>query len=224
MLTIIKKLLLHSRKTYLNYSFSQEGEDLILDRLLNNVERGFYVDVGAHHPFRFSNTQLFYERGWNGINIEPNPDNFKYFKKYRKNDINLNIGLSNIKGSLKYYMFNEPALNTFDRQEALLKEKGIYRIDKTVDVEVTTLSTVLELYLPKSKSIDFLSIDVEGFEKLILKSYNFDICRPKVIVVEILRTPLNEISNNEIYKILEKKNYYLHSKLYNSHIFTAVEF
>ncbi len=79
---------------YLNKSYSQEGEDLILNQLFPNIYNGFYVDIGATIKFRFSNTQLFYNQGWNGINIEPNPDYFKFFKKYRKNDINLNIGLS----------------------------------------------------------------------------------------------------------------------------------
>ena len=208
---------------YLNKSYSQEGEDLIINRLFPNIYNGFYVDIGAHHPFRFSNTQLFYNQGWNGINIEPNPDYFKFFKKYRKNDINLNIGLSKHEGSLNYYMFNEPALNTFDEQEALLKESGVYKIKKTIDVRVTTLSSVLESYLPESKSIDFMSIDVEGFDELVVKSINFDLYRPKVLVVEILRTPFKDIADNKIYKFLEENEYYLHSKLYNSHIFTSFD-
>ena len=52
-------------------SFSQEGEDLILNRFLGKKEKGFYVDIGAHDPKRFSNTNIFYERGWTGINIDP---------------------------------------------------------------------------------------------------------------------------------------------------------
>ena len=217
-------LQLLKRFRYNNNSFSQEGEDLILRRLFSDKTIGFYIDIGAHHPYRFSNTQLFYDLGWNGINIEPNPDNFKYFKKYRIKDINLNIGLSNNDGILKYYMFNEPALNTFDKKEALLKENEVYKIEKTIDVEVTTLSSVLESYLPKNKAIDFMSIDVEGLDELIIKSINFDIYRPKVLVVEILRTSFKDIADNKIYKFLEENEYYLHSKLYNSHIFTSFDF
>lgn len=40
-------------------SWSQEGEDLILRRIFENKNTGFYVDVGAHHPKRFSNTIFF---------------------------------------------------------------------------------------------------------------------------------------------------------------------
>lgn len=53
---------------------------------------GFYVDVGAHHPMRFSNTYFFYRMGWSGINIDAMPGSMKEFKKYRRRDINLELG------------------------------------------------------------------------------------------------------------------------------------
>ena len=58
------------RTTNPRYSFSQEGEDLLIDRMFDGQSVGFYVDVGAHHPTRFSNTYLLYLRGWRGINID----------------------------------------------------------------------------------------------------------------------------------------------------------
>ena len=96
------------------HSYSQEGEDMVLSRIFSDKSKGFYVDVGAHHPMRFSNTYSFYKRGWQGINIEPNPDSISMFKRYRPRDINLNCGIAWNKGNLEYYMFDEPALNTFD--------------------------------------------------------------------------------------------------------------
>ena len=58
--------------------YSQEGEDMILRRIFEE-KNGFYVDVGAHHPRRFSNTYYFYKQGWTGISIEPNPQAAKAF-------------------------------------------------------------------------------------------------------------------------------------------------
>jgi hypothetical protein len=58
---------------YQGITFSQEGEDILIPFFLKNEERGIYVDVGAHHPFRFSNTALLYSQGWHGINIDPLP-------------------------------------------------------------------------------------------------------------------------------------------------------
>lgn len=70
-------------------SYSQEGEDMILSRIFGDKKNGFYVDVGAHHPFRFSNTYLFYKRGWLGINIDAMPGSMRLFDRFRKNDINI---------------------------------------------------------------------------------------------------------------------------------------
>jgi len=64
-------------------SYSQEGEDMILRRIFEDNETGFYVDVGAHHPARFSNTNYFYKRGWRGLNIDAMPGSMSKFKKYR---------------------------------------------------------------------------------------------------------------------------------------------
>jgi len=52
---------------YATKSYSQKGEDIILRRILGEKEVGFYIDIGAHHPKRFSNTYLFYKKGWRGI-------------------------------------------------------------------------------------------------------------------------------------------------------------
>ncbi len=100
--------------SYAIKSYSQEGEDMILQRILGDKKHGFYVDVGAHHPRRFSNTYLFYRRGWSGINIEPNPEAMNAFQVDRERDINLQFGIAEHAENLTYYFFDEPALNTFD--------------------------------------------------------------------------------------------------------------
>src|SRR6186713_1276577 len=74
---------------YYSISYSQEGEDLILKRFFSEKSGGFYVDVGAHHPKRFSNTYMFYKEGWSGINIDAMPGSMKLFNKVRSKDINL---------------------------------------------------------------------------------------------------------------------------------------
>ncbi len=52
-------------------TYAQYNEDIILKALLYDVKKGFYVDVGANDPDDDSVTKLFYQNGWNGINIEP---------------------------------------------------------------------------------------------------------------------------------------------------------
>lgn len=75
-------------------SYALQGEDLILREMLHSAQKGFYVDVGAHHPFRFSNTYYFYKRGWSGINIDAMPNSMALFKRFRPRDINIECGVS----------------------------------------------------------------------------------------------------------------------------------
>ena len=110
----IEDFILNYFDKYAIKSYSQEGTDMILRRILGNVENGFYVDVGAHHPKRFSNTFYFYKKGLSGINIDAMPGSMKLFKKARPRDINIEAAVSNEKKELTFYVFNELALNTFD--------------------------------------------------------------------------------------------------------------
>ena len=134
---------------YVADSYAQEGEDMILIRLLEGQRSGFYVDVGAHHPFRFSNTFRFYLRGWRGINIDPNPEASRLFASKRRRDTNLQMGVSDLPGSLAYHRFDESALNTFDAELAAHRQANTaYRLVGIDSVEVRRLDAVLDEYLP----------------------------------------------------------------------------
>jgi len=206
---------------YNNISFSQEGEDLVLNRFFENNPTGFYVDVGAHHPIRFSNTYKFYKKGgWQGINIDAMPGSMAAFNKLRPKDINLELGISNIPQTLKYYIFNEPALNTFSEKEAKLhNEQNYFRIIDTIRIPMHTLTEILDSYLPENTKIDFLSIDVEGLDLSVLESNDWNKYRPTMVLVESLRESLDLISNNKIYLFLKGKGYSLVAKTYNTIFF-----
>lgn len=196
---------------YLKMSYSQEGEDLILVNLFENKEKGFYIDVGAHHPFRFSNTYFFYKKGWRGINIDAMPGSMKLFDKYRRRDINVECGVSDKKEILKYYEFNEPALNGFSKQLSESRENSNgYKIVGCQNICLFPLNTILEKYLPKNQKIDFLTIDIEGFEKDVFRKFDFKKYSPEIVIVEIL-DGLKDIEKNVIYKLLVSRKYYLFS-------------
>lgn len=169
------------------WHYSQEGEDIILARLFEHQKKGFYVDIGAHHPRLFSNTRLLAEKGWRGINVDPLPGVMKLFRKERPHDINLEIGISNARGFLSYYMFNEPALNSFSLELSLKRHSAPdgYRILKKIEVETRTLSDLFEEHLGGNE-INVLTIDVEGHEMEVLHSNNWQRYRPEVILIESL--------------------------------------
>lgn len=206
-------------------SYSQEGEDMILRRLFENQQTGFYVDVGAHHPMRFSNTYFFYKKGWNGINIDAMPGSMKLFNKFRPRDINIEKPVSETKQVLTYYAFNEPALNGFSKELSDERNgKGNYFVKFTKDIETSTLEEILDNNLPNNQQIDFLSIDVEGLDFMVLKSNNFTKYRPKVILIEIIGSSLSDIENNDISKFLKDHRYSIYAKTVNTVIFISNEF
>lgn len=199
-------------------SYSQNFEDVIVYKLLEK-DKGLYVDVGAHHPIRFSNTYKLYLKGWNGINIDPLPGCKELFDIYRPDDINLNFGISNNSTSLKYYDFEEPAYNTLSEERAQFcidsnksKLKGIYNID------VMSLENIFEKYLD-GKPIDFMNLDVETFELEVLRSNDWNLFRPRLIAMESIVSngaDINNLKNDVAIAYLIENNYRVVAKVNNA--------
>lgn len=169
-------------------AFSQEGEDLVLSRLLGVCEGrpvGFYVDVGAHHPERYSNTRYFYERGWRGINIDPAPGVASMFAAARPRDISVQIAISDAEGTIEYAVFNDFALNGCDLELAAKRNgQNGHRVTEVLQVPARRLADVLAEHLPSAMPIDFLSVDVEGHDLAVLQSNDWDRFRPHLVVAE----------------------------------------
>jgi hypothetical protein len=193
---------------YVTKIYSQEGEDLIALRFFNFKNTGFYLDIGAHHPKRFSNTYLLYKRGWSGINIDAMPGSMLPFKIWRARDINLEFALGPKKETKTFYVLNEPALNTFDEKLALERiQNPIYKIINKVSMEVLPLAQILETYLSPNQALDFLTIDVEGLDLEILKTNDWGKYRPKLICVEIYAQNMKEIIASELSSFLQSHQY-----------------
>lgn len=220
--SLINRLLIRDSAMQPNLCYGQDGEDLILNRLLDGQANGFYVDVGAHHPVRFSNTYLFYKRGWRGINIDAMPGSMKKFDKVRPRDINIERGVAGEVGRLTYHRFNEPALNTFDSAEAAHKNKPPYYLIDTVEVAVERLDELLARHLPSGQQIDFLSVDVEGKDEEVLRSNDWIRYRPRFILVETLRTDMLSLDKCPVVEFLSGIGYTPVSKAYNTSFFARV--
>ena len=204
-------------------SYSQEGEDMMLRRLFENQPAGFYVDVGAHHPFRFSNTCYFYKRGWSGINIDAMPGSMSAFKRFRPRDINLEIPVSNTREVLTFYVFNEPALNGFSKELSLERQQGKqgFFIREELKLQTFKLSEILDRHLPAGQAIDFLSIDAEGHDFEVLKSNDWGKCKPKAVLVEIYGGSLQDIGSHEIAVYLRQQGYLIFAKSLYTVIFVC---
>ena len=213
------------RIAYKHASYSQCGEDLIIQFLFKSylkIEKPSYIDIGAHLPFRYSNTAIFYSSGSRGINIEPDPFLFKKFQKYRKKDINLNIGIADKRGILDFYIINNRTLNTFSEKEAKSFEKQGYRIKEVKQIKVETLGYVIERYA-NNIFPDFLSLDAESADEIILKSIDYGNNYPKVICVETLDFS-TQVKRAGICDFLESKGYIKYADTHINSIMVRKEF
>jgi FkbM family methyltransferase len=165
------------------YSYSQLGEDILLDHFVQYKKDGFYVDIGAYDPVSISNTYKFYKRGWKGIQIEPNAKRSPLFKRYRPGTITLTIGIGLEEGIQTFYHFQEESLSTFSKESADLNQSLGNTLLDTQQVQVLPLSAVFAQYL-HGRKIDILSVDTEGYDMEVLKTNDWRQFRPAFVVVE----------------------------------------
>lgn len=144
-------------------SFAKSGEDILLYQLLKNEKFDLFVDVGAHHPKVHSNSYFFALRGWKGICIEPKPIFEKPWKKYRPDDLFLNIGVSPKSSFLDYFEFKHSERNTFSKK--YIDENKLQ--NEIVSIKKIQTKTLNEIFIEQkltNKKIGFLSIDTEGLD------------------------------------------------------------
>ena len=186
-------------------------------RIFQSQQEGFYVDIGAHHPQRFSNTYRFYLRGWRGINVDPLPGSKGRFDALRDRDINLEIGVASEPGVLTYFSFEEPAFNTFDSKVALSRTSALLQ---RREIPVYPLKQVLNDNLPAGEAIDFLSIDVEGLDLAVLRSNDWSRFRPRFVLAEALgMRDVRDVQQTELHAFMENVGYSLYAKTMNTLFF-----
>jgi FkbM family methyltransferase len=165
-------------------SYAQNREDVLLYRALSGRPRGFYIDVGANDPTVCSITKCFYDMGWHGINIEPVRGVFQRLAAQRTRDINLNIGISNCRQTLRFYeCISESTLSTFSAASAAWwAAPPRAHVFKERHVPVMPLAQVCEQYV--RQPIDFLSIDAEMHERAVIEGHDWKRWRARIVLVE----------------------------------------
>ncbi len=185
-------------------SFAQNGEDIILYRALAQFEKGFYIDVGACDPVDMSVTKLFYDSGWSGINLEPDETYFELLVSQRKRDINLPYIVSSEGGYSTFYSIDKKGLSTACKQIAEDYERDGFKVT-SFKRRKATLNEVFSSYV--DDEVQFIKIDVEGYEASVINGNDWTINRPWVVVVESTRPNTPIASYKEWESVLLDANY-----------------
>ena len=166
-------------------SYAQRFEDLYLLRCFGAQEQGFYIDIGAGHPVVDNVSFAFYQRGWRGITVEPNPYLAGLNRAVRPRDA-VHHALAGAKaGRAAFFQVEEfHGFSTMIADHAETARTQFGKGSSTLDLPVTTLKELCEQSRPAA--IDFLKVDVEGAEKDVLLGGDWKNFRPKIVLVEAL--------------------------------------
>jgi len=215
----------HIIKAEAQPSFSQAGEDMIVNFLFQQLRMGQpgYLDIGTNLPAKGNNTYFFYNKGCKGVCIEPDPELYVLVKKERPRDVVLNMGIGLAEEtSATLYIYPHPytGWNTFSKQEAIQREKdsGI-KVKEEKQLPLRTINSIIEKYF--NPWPNFISIDVEGLDLAILKTLDFSRYKPEVICAETVKfnpdKPQEKVG--EIGSFLESKGYFVFADTFINTIF-----
>ena len=201
-------LYIRNIKYYLKSSYSQFNEDAFLKEYFKNKKKGFFIDIGCHHPFKANNTFLLYRSGWSGINIDLNKISIDLFDIARPRDINICAAISNKEGIIEYYLPNNNPLSseitTNKNFSKILKNihGNKYQTFKTKSI---TWQSIEKQYNTLLESVDILKIDIEGSDLEVLETIDLNKLNPELLMIEASTLDVSE--RNKVISYLKFKNY-----------------
>lgn len=193
----------------LSHSLSQRGEDILMNRYLQDKKNGYYIDIGANDPWKFNNTGFFYKNGWSGITVEPNITLWKNLKEQRPNDMHIHGLIEKQKRKILFYAFDPHTLSTSSLSMMKSYKKQGYKLVSVDTIQAYTLSDIFSR-IPNNQQVDIVSIDTEGNELTVLRSNNWSLYRPHMICIETLIHDMNDKNakhNLMIEQYLYRKKY-----------------
>jgi FkbM family methyltransferase len=203
-------------------SYSQSGEDLIISQLFLQlkIQRIRYLDIGAHHPTYLSNTYYFYREGGDGVCVEPDPTLCANFPKIRPRDYILNCGVGIVEDFADFFVLSTPTLNTFSEKEAYeYVNLGSHSIVKKLKIEIQNVNNIIKKNF--SSCPNLVSLDIEGWDLIVLSSFDFVCYRPEVFCIETLsyKEDNSERKLTEIIEFMHQNNYMTYADTYINTIF-----
>lgn len=165
-------------------SYSQFEEDKFILEFFG-AKPGIYIDVGASHPWRISNTYLLYRRGWRGVTVEPIRRLIDKHKRARPRDIQVHAAAGESEREIEFRELVPAAASTFDPSIAKeVIDAGHALPFRRYAVKMLPLTQIYRKTI-SPEPVDLLTIDVEGFGLNVLRGTDFDVLRPRMIILEL---------------------------------------
>ncbi len=222
------KLLIPRLAKFLRYGglrghFGQYAEDVFLRKYFRGSSDGFYIDIGAHHPFQLSNTAGLWLAGWNGINIDASAAAIRLFNKIRPGDQNIHaavVSTEMARNQSEISIFSSREIdNCATCDETLARERGL-----TIATRVPCISladVINSAFRDGRRHIDLLNIDIEGLDEIVLSDVSDWAIKPTVIIAEIYGSTLRNTLESPTVTCLEAVGYQLVEKIGHSGIFVS---
>ena len=199
-------------------SYSQCGEDRLIWKLFGYQSTGTYVDIGCHHPTNYSVTYLLYIAGWRGLVVDADNQYLPLFAEVRPGDTVRNFAISKTPGTATLLLFKGGSMNTLDPALAAQYEANTpAKRAGTRQVEVRRLDQLLAE--AGIEHVDFLNIDVEGYDLDVLESNDWQRWNPNIIAIEDQNIELDAPQRSEIYQFLTGRGYFLHSQCHYTSVY-----
>lgn len=209
----VRKLLDRSRRRLFElfgFGYFSQPARYSLDKILQGYlpNKGMFAEVGANNGYTESNTYYLEKiKGWKGVLIEPIPSLYEECKKERKNSKVYNYALVRPEESGKPVTMTHANLMSLVKKETGYSKEEKERIERAsehhqiYDIQVPGVTFSEVLVEAGVEHIDFLSLDVEGYEYEVLKGLDFKRHAPTYILVECLEPG----SKEQIGEILDKE-------------------
>jgi FkbM family methyltransferase len=166
--------------------YGQHAEDFLLDKIFKGKTDGYFVEIGCLDGIEYSNTYYFEKKGWNGACVEAHNDFITALRKNRPHSsiVHCAVGEDD-KDSVTFYANKAGSLSTLDKGEEERWKKNYAKDFHGFEEQKVPMRTLTSIFDElKVKSIDFVSLDIEGYEVKALAGLDFAKHRPKVFVIE----------------------------------------
>lgn len=185
--------------------YSQHGEDFLTNEIFQHKKTGFFVEIGCLDGIEFSNTYFFEKQGWKGICVEAHKDFVELLKENRKGSyvVHCAVGERNEEDVI-FYANKIGSLSTLDKKEEKRWEENYREFFTGFEEQHVKMRTLTSIFDEAGvDEIDFISLDIEGYEVMALSGLDLSKYRPHLFIIEYK----DDVHKNGLESILFPKGY-----------------